>query len=280
MSTIKYTPDLVTLNYVRTQRELASETSDDLILTEMIHAVSADMIRYINRVPMPYTDTKTYDYTRDYVWDGRTLYLDDDLLSVSSIVNDGATIAPTSYVLRPANQLPYDYVRLKSAEFWTYTDDIEDAITVSGTWGYVPHFATAWRDSGIDIPVGGLSSSATSIVASSSASFEVLQYIRVNDETMQITATNTNTNTLTVTRGELGTTAAAHDAGDAIEQFQQLADIKHDVNRIVSYLYKTLHNVGGELQVFAGVSVAVERLDPSIMRGIRNKYRRTRPYIA
>jgi len=281
VASLQYYPDLVTLDYMRRQREFPStETSDDAVLTDIIHGVSSDIIRLIERIPMPYVATKTFDYCEESIWNARTLYVDDDLLAVTTLTNAGSAISSSSYVLRPANQLPAYQVRLKqSATVWTYSSDVVDAVSIAGTWGYVPHYGREWLDSGIDVPAGGITSNATTVTVSDSSGFDTLGYIRINSEIMQITANDTDTNELTITRGELGTTAAGHSEGDAIETYVQLPDLVHDVSKIVGYLYKTLHDIGGQVQVFAGDTVAVERLDPSIVRHLKDKYRRNRPFI-
>jgi hypothetical protein len=63
------------------------------------------------------------------------LYLDDDLLSVTTLTNgDGTSITAASYWLEPRNTAPYWYIRLKSTVSWTFSTDGE--ISVLGSWGY------------------------------------------------------------------------------------------------------------------------------------------------
>lgn len=65
----------------------------------------------------------------------RVLYLGKHLLALGGLTNgDGTTIASTDCWLEPRNSPPYQYIRLKSAESWSFGTDGE--ITVSGTWGW------------------------------------------------------------------------------------------------------------------------------------------------
>lgn len=78
-----------------------------------------------------------YTYGEDTL--GDFLYLDSDLLSVVTITNgDATTVTAAQYTTIPRNEKPYYAIRLKdnSGVAWTYSDSPEDAITVSGVWGY------------------------------------------------------------------------------------------------------------------------------------------------
>lgn len=85
--------------------------------------------------------------TFDAIWDGKcvsedglTLFLQEqDLAELTSITNgDGTSIATSSVVTLPRRVTPYFALTIKSSAgvTWTYTDDPEDAISVTGKWGY------------------------------------------------------------------------------------------------------------------------------------------------
>lgn len=279
--TVPYTPDLVTLEYVLRHRGLENITidaDDKQLFIDFIHGVSAEIQEsLIYRTAMPYADTVNVDYTGDvtkgaYLINARALFLRAyDLLAVTTLTNDGETIAASEYVLRPANRYPHYEVRLKASSnrTWDYSTDIEDAISIAGAWGYAPNYDRCWRNSGVTVPAGGVSDSATSLTLGSSegASFETLQYIQINAETLQIT--DISGDTLTVTRGELGTTAAAHDADTAIRTYQQLRDIVAATTEIIVYRYLSKDKVGGRVNVYDNIGMVVEDLDPMTKRAIR-----------
>jgi hypothetical protein len=82
--------------------------------------------------------TRHYDALADV--DGRTLYVfDADLAAVTAVVNgDGSTISAGDYVTEPRRDAPYYALTLKASSglSWTYEDDPEDAIAITGTWAY------------------------------------------------------------------------------------------------------------------------------------------------
>lgn len=114
------------------------KSTDDTLIATLIPRASKRIDTYTRRTFIKRTaETRKFDAVQDV--DGRTLYVDDDLLSVSSITNgDGDSISASDYVLLPTNTNPKYAIRLKasSSESWTYSTDPEEAITVVGTWGY------------------------------------------------------------------------------------------------------------------------------------------------
>ena len=72
---------------------------------------------------------------------GRTLNLDDDLLTLTSVKNgDGTAIPNVEFVTSPRTLTPFYALTLKSSStyYWLFDDDGNSAgvITVTGTWGY------------------------------------------------------------------------------------------------------------------------------------------------
>jgi len=81
--------------------------------------------------------TRYFDAVRNV--DGRVLRFDRDICSITSITNgDAVAVDSDDYVTEPRNDTPYYAVRLlaSSSVRWSYTDDVENAITVVGKWGY------------------------------------------------------------------------------------------------------------------------------------------------
>lgn len=69
----------------------------------------------------------------------RTLWLDMDLCAITSVVNgDGTTITTAQYATVPANETPYNRIVLlpSGGIGWTFDDDPEGAIVVTGKWAY------------------------------------------------------------------------------------------------------------------------------------------------
>ena len=83
------------------------------------------------------TFTKYYDSDAQDPDDGQLLVVDDDLLTVTGLLNgdDDATIlGSATYNLWPRNTSPKWGIRLKSDYAWEWDEDCFVAVT--GTWGY------------------------------------------------------------------------------------------------------------------------------------------------
>lgn len=271
-----YQPMLCTVNYLRQHRGLTTvETSDDALLMSFIQEASNEVIESMKRVPHPYVQTRSYDYGGGFMPDIYTLNFDEDLLELATLTNgDSNTISSTNYVLRSANTYPKWRIQLKSggATAFTYpATGVQDAISIAGIWGYVPHYPAAWK--ALTTLNGGLTDTATSVVLASGTLVEVGHYLKVDSEQMLVTAISTNT--ATVERGQNGTTAAAHLTGATVSAFQQAQDIKGAVREIAAYYYKAKDRTGGRVTVFDGGSVTVEDLDPRVQKTIDRHKRRT-----
>lgn len=277
-----YAPWLVTLDYVRTHRGLLAAVTDiDVLIRQFIAESSAEFIEALERIPMPYVDTKRFgaDQVR-----GLSLKLHEDLLDVTTLTNGSAAVLTSDlYNLRPDNLYPKHTVELLSngGTYWNLPYR-EDRVSLAGVWGYVPHYAqTAFRSTSAVIPAGDLASGATSMVlaAGKGALFEVGQYLACTTagvrELMQITAITTDT--LTLARAELGTSAALHSAGDVLQIVSPLADIQMAVREMV--VYKVLHKdqIGSRVTVIANGIITVEDLSPSVEKTIRRHKRQHLP---
>ena len=116
-----------------------AEATDDTLITALVTRAQAAVNRFCNRVFEATADsTRTFDASGPHII-GPTLYLDRDLCAITSITNgDGTTIASTKYVTLPRNDTPYYGIKLKtnSGVLWTYVDDWEGAISITGKWAY------------------------------------------------------------------------------------------------------------------------------------------------
>lgn len=81
--------------------------------------------------------SRTFDADCDV--DGAYLWLDRDLAEIVSITNgDGSTVPSSNYVTDPRNDPPFFRIKLLTSggDLWTWSTDVENAITVSGVWAY------------------------------------------------------------------------------------------------------------------------------------------------
>lgn len=117
---------------------------DDTLLEMLGEHAQAIINQQTNKVFEADEDTTRYfDAVADIC--GLTLTFDQLIASITSVVNgDGETIAAGSYVKEPRNTESCFAITLKGSSgiVWTYTDDPENAIAVTGKWAYsatAPH---------------------------------------------------------------------------------------------------------------------------------------------
>lgn len=128
-----------TLSDLRTYlNKEVTDTADDALLAKCADRATAIIDRMCGRIFAASQDSVRYfDAARDV--EGRLLLVRYDLASITSVVNgDGQTIPNTAYVTEPRASAPYYGIRLLASRghTWTYTDDPEDAIAVTGRWAY------------------------------------------------------------------------------------------------------------------------------------------------
>lgn len=248
------------------------DAADNAVQDYYIAQASRDIVeRVLFQLPLPYRATLRFDapryaaFTDLYTRHGNSYLLyvgdEDGLLEVMTLTNgDGEVLGPSLYVLEPVNSYPKFVIRLKSDSntYFTYTDTWEQRISIDGVWGYVPNYANAWTDSGIVIPAGGITAIDGSFTLATPADADVFSaglYLQVGQETLRVTETNVTTGVVTVARGELGTTAAAHEAGSTINRFNMLRQIATETARYASMLYNK------DRSVFDGANTTLDSSD-------------------
>lgn len=111
----------------------AALTTDDALIATLITRATRLVDVYTGRSFSPVTATRYYTPGADTC--GPTLFLDADLISVTTLTNV-SVIPSIGYTLAPLNASAKSRIILKSSYSWTYTDDPEGAIAVAGSWGY------------------------------------------------------------------------------------------------------------------------------------------------
>ena len=124
---------------VKTYGEI-SGPGHDTRLELLVPQAQAAIDRYCNRTFEASADsTRYFDAVRDVSDDFRTLYLDEDLCSITSVTNgDSTSVTGASYVTEPRNRTPYYALRLKDSATvsWTYDTTPENAISITGKWAF------------------------------------------------------------------------------------------------------------------------------------------------
>jgi len=116
-------------------------TTDDTLITALITRAQGLIDAYCHRKFEATADTTHY-FEVGVDTHGQTLYLDDDLCSITSISNnaDGTpeAIASTEYTTIPRNSAPYSAIKLltSSSKYWRFTTNPEAGVTVTGKWAF------------------------------------------------------------------------------------------------------------------------------------------------
>ena len=94
--------------------EFTTDSVDDGVIEIILVAVSRHIDEQTNRRFYPSVETHSFDIP-DGTNDDRMLWLDDDMLALTSLTNgNDTTIASTEYVLLPANLSPKYALRLRA----------------------------------------------------------------------------------------------------------------------------------------------------------------------
>lgn len=262
-----YYPDLTTLDAVKRYKRLTANNADENAeITRIIHALSLGIQTHLGRCFVTYYDTKEYqDWDRDTQRYGYVLNLIDDLLEVDSITDPNSTALAT-YILRPRNSYPKSQLVSDVAPTST---NYNQFYTITGWWGAVAHYATAWLNTGV---TGTLASASTATLSVADGTlYDVLQYLRLADEIMQVTSISGNT--LTIRRGQLGTTATSH-ASVALYTYQHVPDLENAVIRYVSYIYENKDATSKGVKFLDGSVIQFNEMSDDIQATIRRYERR------
>lgn len=126
---------------------------DDGYIERLIARAGAFIDDQTGRQFVAVTETRYYDPTDEDFFDGAFLYLDKDLVSITTLTNgDGDVLtAATEYIKLPVNDAP-PYSTIKLIETggisWTYDDDPEIAVSILGSWGYQATVPKAIEEAG------------------------------------------------------------------------------------------------------------------------------------
>lgn len=258
------------------------------LLADFIEQASAEIRGELGWLTIPYHATLSFDWSSQYISrDSQQLWLFNDapLLEITTLTNgDLNTISSSQYALKENNEYPKTIVQLKSSACIGFkaasSGAWEQAISIDGIWGYVPHYVTCWKLTGQTVQNEGeeeedpdeMSASATNLEVSSTAGFSRGWYLQIEDETLFVEAVVDDTN-LTVERGALGTTAAAHAKDTPVRRFVHDNIIYRAATEWASYLYKSKDQLGQQVEVYEGGLSIQNGLSPRLYYALMKRQR-------
>jgi hypothetical protein len=227
-----------------------------------VHAASQYITRKTERVFVPYKDTQEYKFRKfndSNVWcydsqqGAYILKLREDLLVTSSVTWDDTLLSATDY--DESDTLPYRELHFDPATLLPRGTGFSDSVDVVGWWGY--HDNTSQMYTVVDSSVTLATTTATALTVDDAALFRTYQYIKIEDELLQITARNETTDILTVVRGVNGTTAALH-TSQACSVFNPVEDIRSAATHLAAWAYNNRADLGTQLTLPDGGSIRNE----------------------
>ncbi len=120
-----------------------SDSDDDALLGPIIDRATAIIDMRCKRTLVA-TSTSTRNFTIGRDTQGPHLFFDDVCAAITQVLNGDTSnteVTSAQYVTKPSNVGPFYAIKIlrSASKVWQYTTDPEDAIAVTGNWGY---FAT------------------------------------------------------------------------------------------------------------------------------------------
>lgn len=131
-----------TVDDVKTYLEITTSDKDTLI-GDLIISASREIDVFCQRKFYLTEETRKFDALEDVY--KNTLFLDDDLVSVTTITNgDNTEITSSEYLLEPANEEVKWGISIKSnaSISWTWENESKQAISVTGSFGFIQNGST------------------------------------------------------------------------------------------------------------------------------------------
>lgn len=232
----------------------AENTVDDADIMRGLLQVSRRIDQKLKRkLPFaPYREARRFAITGSVInsIDG-TLLFNMPLLSLTGVSAGSTTLTVgTNVQAYPVDSVPYYQLQLMGDAWYSwyraYCSDVRGPqfATITGIWGYHSDYANAWQD--VDALTEGINDSVTTLTVADvdgvspwgdEPRISAGHLLQIDDEWMDVIATDTDDNTVTVIRGVNGSTAAAHEADATVSVFQVEDAIKRAVVRQVAFQY-------------------------------------------
>lgn len=219
------------------------------------------------------------------------IIVDDDLLEVDELsFDDGSLVIPsTDYFLKSGltsyNDLPYDrIVRNNNVnnQFWGNSSDYQKSVSVTGTWGYVPHYNDdAIYDSGITVDsINGnvitINDNSGLNVFGFTPKLRTFNLIKINDEWLFVT--DINELDITVIRAVNGSTQGTISNGDSVSIFRILPEVYRACLQLATHIYRNADTSIGDptstRRIITAEGVIMPEAIPDIVRDVAKYYRK------
>jgi len=270
------TPEAVADDFRNASDSTPAEATYNRLYTQLAgyaREASELLARWTNRAFVPYYATETTPYRFGAILKGRmlrwqlgalVLMLHADALQVDTVIWDNTTLTSSQYTLLASDDTSAgDQLHIDPDVAISLSSDFGAGVSIAGWWGYHTDYANAYRD----VETVTVTDSATSLSVTDASAYETRQYLKIEDELLQITARDEGADTLTVTRGVNGTTAAAH-TSQTVAIYVPPPDVTLLARRLAKWLFETRSGVGTTVMMQGG-AVAIDALPESLKAGIQ-----------
>jgi hypothetical protein len=232
----------------------ASSATEDPIVLRNLRVVSRRIDRlFVSRRPYfaPYIESRAFELNPEYINSREgTFRFDDPLLALTGVtvgtevltLNTGVKAWPT--LTTPIHKL---LLVNGSTNWYGYCNDNNEPqlVTIAGTWGYHRDWSNAW----MDVTTLSAAIATTSVTTITLTDVDIADaygripgisagaLLKIDDEYLEVTATNTTTNVANVIRGVNGSTAATHLISTTVSVYQVPTDIRDVVARQAGFKY-------------------------------------------
>jgi len=212
---------------------------DDIRLTLALEAATGEIERQAGRRFVPVYAVRDLPINPRYPGE---LLLNDDLLELTTLTDNGAVISAAELTLLPGDGA--SIAAIDRANGGAFTGP---TVAVAGWWGWHPNRADAWVPSGDTIENDPLTATATTLLVTNADAtdpvsgeprFQAGQVLRIGDELLRVLAVAGLDDQLTVVRGVAGTTATSHLQGASIDRYNPPAEVVNLCLRWAAWLYR------------------------------------------
>ncbi|RMG88670.1 MAG: hypothetical protein D6712_03175 [Chloroflexi bacterium] len=245
--------------------------------------------RQVRKFPIPHTFFDLSIRRLPYA----NLYVDQDLLEVYSIDNNGQILNSTDFYLIDNNVMPYYGIALSATaqsgwRVYGFARHEEPIISVDALWGFATNSSGKrypddyWINTTVSLSADIDDTTTTiSIPTPSTVRDNLWQYaftegrlLKIEDEFMVVMSVDDSANAITVQRGARGSTAASHLSGNVIYRWNVPEDIVEAVLQIAKTMREADVSIGGRIGV-SDVSPGVELSMPADALRILTSYQRS-----
>ncbi len=253
--------EYTTIDELRRSYSDIISTKDDVTLLGMLRSTSRDITEEAGRHFVPIIQTRYYNPLKDV--NGRTLHLDDDLLSITTLTNgDTNVITSGQYILETPNMTPYWGITLKLTQgvVWQFNADAENSISVLGTWGHDGGGYSGWAQvDTLNIAASAdMTISQTTATVQTKNSVKAGQLVKIDSEYMYFGAV-TDTAASGVVRAANGSTATTHAWNAAVYVWQIDDQVKQLANQATAIRYKQRQDPSAISMVIEGQTIQIPK---------------------